>query len=93
MGTRAEPVVGQQSTDARRPVVAARRPRREFISYGIATGPVATAIGALVAERWEGTARIVVWSAVTTILALSAIFLAEPGLIILSRVFRATRNQ
>lgn len=93
MDTRTDTTSSPRATDVREPVVAAKRAGLEFIPYGLAMGPVATAIGALVAERWGGMARIVVWATVTTILAVGAIFLAEPSLVILSRVFRTIRNQ
>lgn len=93
MDTRTGALASLQATDVHRPAVAARRSGFAFISYGIAVGPVATAIGALVAECWEGITRVVVWTTVTTVLAVGAIFLAEPGLAILSRFFRTARNR
>ena len=93
MDTRADALASPHATDARKPVAAPRRSGLAFIPYGIATGPVAAAVGALVAERWGGITRVVVWSTVTTVLAVGAVLLAEPGLVILSRFFRAARNR
>lgn len=92
MDTRADALAGPAATDIHEPVAAVRRSGLGYISYGIAAGPVVTAIGALVAERWGGMARLVVWSTVTTTLAIGAVLLAEPGLVALSRFFRAARN-
>lgn len=93
MDTRTDAAASPRAADVHRPVVAANRPGLKFIPYGIAMGPVATAIGALVAERWGGMTRVVVWATVTMIFAVGAVFLAEPGLVILSRFFRTTRNR
>jgi hypothetical protein len=67
--------------------------RRSFalISYGIVMGPTVTAIGALVSQRWAGAARVASWTIVTTVLAISAVFVAEPGLTILDRCLRPRR--
>jgi hypothetical protein len=65
----------------------------ESHAYGISTGTVATATGALVAERLEGTTRTAVWTTVTTLLAVVAVLLAKPGLAILSRFFRINRDR
>jgi hypothetical protein len=62
-----------------------------LISYGIVAGPITTAIGALVAQPLSGLVRIVAWSTVTTVLAIGAIFIAQPGLIILDRYLHSTR--
>jgi hypothetical protein len=62
------------------------------ISYGIVMGPTATAIGALVTQRLSGVARVACWSIVTTVLAIGAVFVAEPGLVILDRCLRSRRN-
>jgi len=92
MDMRTEALTGPAARDVHEPVVTDRRSGLEYISYGIAAGPVVTAIGALVAERWGGMTRLVVWSSVTTALAIGAVLLAEPGLVVLSRFLRATRN-
>jgi hypothetical protein len=92
MDTRTDASASPAATNVHEPVVSGRRSGLEYIPYGIAAGPVATAIGALVAERWGGMTRLVVWSTVTTVLSIGAVFLAEPSLVILSRFFRATRN-
>lgn len=55
--------------------------------------PVTTAIGALAAERLAGVARVMVWSSVTTVLAIGAVFFAEPGLAILSRCLHPTQDR
>ena len=93
MDTRTDSPASPRATDVRRPVVAGKRSGLEFIAYGVAMGPAATAIGALVAERWGGTTRVVVWTTVTMVLAVGAVFLAEPGLVILSWFFRTTRGR
>jgi hypothetical protein len=93
MDARTDALASPRATDVRRPAVAAKRSGLEFIPYGIATGPVATAIGALATERLGGMTRVVVWTTVTTILAVGAILLAEPGLVILGRFFRTTLNR
>jgi hypothetical protein len=69
------------------------RSRLQLIPYGIAMGLVTTAIGALVAERWGGLARLAVWGAVTATLAVGAIVFADPALGILSRLLRLTRSR
>lgn len=92
MDTGVDALAGPAATDAHDPGVAVRPSGLEYISYGIVVGPVATAIGALVAERWGGVTRLVVWSTVTMALAVGAVLLAEPGLVALSRFFRAARN-
>lgn len=92
MDTRADAPTSRRAREVHEPVVSGRRSGSDFIPYGIAMGPVVTAVGALVSERLEGTARLVVWSTVTAILAICAVLLAEPGLVILGRIFRATRR-
>jgi hypothetical protein len=92
MDTRADAPTSRQVREAHEPVVSSKRPGSDFILYGIVIGPVATAVGALVSERLHGTTRLVAWSTVTAILAVCAILLAEPGLVILGRIFRATRR-
>ena len=92
MGTRTDTVADLPSGHVRQPVVRSMRSRLELIPYGIAMGPVTTAIGALVAERWGGAARLAVWSVVTAILAVVAIVFAGPALGILGRVLHCTRS-
>jgi hypothetical protein len=92
VGTRIDAPASSAAADAREPAAADRRSGLEYVSYGIAAGPVVTAIGALVSERWVGMTRLVVWSAVTTALAIGAVFLVEPGLVVLSRFFRTARH-
>jgi hypothetical protein len=93
MDTRSDAVASPRATDVHEPAVAAKRSGLEFIPYGIAMGSVATALGAMAAERWGGMTRVVVWITVTTIIAVGAVFVAEPGLAILGRFFRTIRNQ
>lgn len=92
MDTRADAPTSRRAREVHEPVVSGKRSGSNFITYGIAIGPVATAVGALVTARLEGTTRIVVWSTVTAILAVCAILLAEPGLVILGRIFRSTHR-
>jgi hypothetical protein len=93
MDTRTDTSASPRAANVHKSAVAARRSGLEFIPYGIVMGPVVTAIGALAAERCGGMTRVVVWATVTTVLAVGAVFLAEPGLVILGRFFRTTRNR
>jgi hypothetical protein len=93
MEARTDALPSPHAAHVHEPVVAARRSGLEYIPYGVAMGSVATAVGALATERLGGATRIVVWSTVTTVLAVAAVLLAEPGLRILSRLFRASRNR
>ena len=84
---------GTRTLDAHPAINQNRRSGLEHITYGIAMGPITTAIGALVSERLVGITRIAVWSTVTTILAIGAVVLAEPSLNILSRFLRVARGR
>jgi hypothetical protein len=92
MGTRTDTVADLPSARVRQPAGTAIRSRLGFIPYGIAMGPVTTAIGALVAERWGGAARLAVWGVVTAVLAVAAVVFAEPALGILGRLLRRARS-
>jgi uncharacterized membrane protein len=92
METRGDAVASLRSAHVQEPAVVPTRSRLDLIPYGIVMGLVTTAVGALVAERWAGTARLAVWSIVTTILAFGAILLAGPALDTLGRFLRGIRG-
>jgi hypothetical protein len=94
MDTRTDVLVpGSQTADLRQATRHNQRSAFQVVSYGIVVGPVTTAIGALASERLAGMARVVVWSGVTTVLAIGAVFLAKPGLAILGRCLRSAQNR
>lgn len=59
-----------------------------WVGYGAGTGIVTSAAGAAVSSRLSGAPRISMWIGVTTILAIGAIWLAEPAVNLLARWVR-----
>lgn len=59
------------------------------VSYWIEAGIATTAAGAWATKTLSGTARTAVWIGVTAVLAVGAMWLAEPSISVLSRYFAA----
>lgn len=60
--------------------------------YGLAAGSVTTAAGLWASSRLSGTARLVAWIGVTAVLAIGAMWGAEPAIGILGRCYQRGRR-
>jgi hypothetical protein len=61
------------------------------LCYGLVAGPITAALGAVVSVRMTGSTRVVVWVSATALLAIGAIYLAEPGMLMIRRCLRSSQ--
>jgi hypothetical protein len=94
VGTRADTSAGRlRVANLEEAASTNRRQGLILIPYGIVMGPTVTAIGALVTQRLTGIARVTSWISVTAVLAIGAIFAAEPALVLLDKYLWAHRER
>lgn len=61
------------------------RPKVLQVSYGIGSGIAAAALGLLISSVWSGTARILMWIAFSSPIALTLAWLSRPAIGLLGR--------
>ena len=80
-------------TDVRTDRSGRRHDGLALVTYWAEAGIASTAAGAWASTALSGRLRILVWVGVTTVLAVAAIWFAEPVIGLLSRGYRAGRSR